>query len=91
MLLTDEVRPSDARTQAMGEAGAAIARQLNGPLTALLLYIGEIKLHSHEFAQAAGPAVEVLMKNEPAINAVAAPSSVRRREDAEASARASRS
>jgi len=31
----------------MDEAGAAIARQLNGPLTALLLYVGEIKQHSH--------------------------------------------
>ena len=34
--------------------GAAIARQLNGPLTALLLYMGEIKQHSHQFSQAAG-------------------------------------
>jgi len=31
-----------------------IARQLNGPLTALLLYMGEIKQHSHQFSQAAG-------------------------------------
>ena len=38
----------------MDEAGAAIARQLNGPLTALLLYMGEIKQHSHQFSQAAG-------------------------------------
>jgi hypothetical protein len=38
-----------ARTRAMEEAGAEIARQLNGPLTALLLYIGEIKQHSREF------------------------------------------
>src|SRR5207244_2483129 len=42
-----------ARTPAMGEAVAAIARELNGPLTALLLYLGEIKLHSHRFAQVA--------------------------------------
>jgi hypothetical protein len=34
----------------MDEAGAAIARQLNGPLTALLLYMGEIKQHSHREA-----------------------------------------
>lgn len=54
MQLTDEVRPSDALSQAMGEAGVAIARQLNEPLTTLLLYISEIKLHSHEFTQAAG-------------------------------------
>jgi DNA-binding CsgD family transcriptional regulator len=32
--------------------GAAIARQLNGPLTALLLYMGEIKQHSHQASQA---------------------------------------
>ena len=38
----------------MDEAGAAIARQLNGPLTALLLYMGEIKQHSHQFSQAPG-------------------------------------
>ena len=37
----------------MGEAVAAIVRELNGPLTALLLYLGEIKLHSHRFAQVA--------------------------------------
>jgi DNA-binding NarL/FixJ family response regulator len=36
------------------EAGAAIARQLNGPMTALLLYMGEIKQHSHQLSQAAG-------------------------------------
>jgi len=42
-----------ARRPAMGEAVAAIVRELNGPLTALLLYLGEIKLHSHRFAQAA--------------------------------------
>ncbi len=38
----------------MDEAGAAIARQLNGPLTALLLYMGEIKQHSQQLSQAAG-------------------------------------
>jgi DNA-binding CsgD family transcriptional regulator len=42
------------RTRAMDEAGAVIARQLNGPLTALLLYMGEIKQHSQQFAQASG-------------------------------------
>jgi len=47
-------RMSAARTRAMDEAGAAIARQLNGPLTALLLYMGEIKQHSHQLAQADG-------------------------------------
>ncbi len=38
----------------MEEAGAEIARQLNGPMTALLLYMGEIKQHSHQFSQAGG-------------------------------------
>jgi DNA-binding NarL/FixJ family response regulator len=51
------VRLSAARTRAMDEAGAAIARQLNGPLTALLLYMGEIKQHSHQFSQGAGDRV----------------------------------
>lgn len=41
-----------AASRAREEAGAAIARQLNGPLTALLLYMGEIKQHSHQLAQA---------------------------------------
>jgi DNA-binding CsgD family transcriptional regulator len=48
------VRLSAARTRAMDEAGATIARQMNGPLTALLLYIGEIKQHSDQFSQAGG-------------------------------------
>jgi DNA-binding NarL/FixJ family response regulator len=47
----DAVRLSATRARVMEEAGAAIARQLNGPLTALLLYMGEIKQHSHEFSQ----------------------------------------
>ena len=47
-------RLSAARAQAVEEAGAAIARQLNGPMTALLLYMGEIKQHSHQLSQAAG-------------------------------------
>jgi signal transduction histidine kinase len=50
-------RLSAARAQAMDEAGATIARQLNGPLTALLLYMGEIKQHSHAFSQSAGDRV----------------------------------
>jgi DNA-binding NarL/FixJ family response regulator len=40
--------------QAIDEAGADIARQLNGPLTALLLYMGEIKQHSHQLSQTDG-------------------------------------
>src|SRR3954464_11736400 len=47
-------RLAAARTRAMDEAGAAIARQLNGPLTALLLYMGEIKQHSNQLSQADG-------------------------------------
>jgi DNA-binding CsgD family transcriptional regulator len=35
-----------ARVRAIEEAGAMIARELNGPLTALLLYMGEIRHHS---------------------------------------------
>lgn len=50
----EAVRLSAARTRAMDEAGAAIARQLNGPLTALLLYMGEINQHSQQLSQAAG-------------------------------------
>jgi DNA-binding CsgD family transcriptional regulator len=42
---------SAARIPAIGEATAAIARELNAPLTALLLYMGEIKLHSSRFSQ----------------------------------------
>jgi DNA-binding CsgD family transcriptional regulator len=48
------VRLSSARARVIDEAGAAIARELNGPLTALLLYMGEIKQHSHQFSEAAG-------------------------------------
>ena len=48
------VQLSAARVRATDEAGAAIARQLNGPLTALLLYMNEIKQHSHQFSQAPG-------------------------------------
>jgi DNA-binding CsgD family transcriptional regulator len=50
----DIVPLSAARARAMSEAGAEIARQLNGPLTALLLYMGEIKQHSHQFLPVAG-------------------------------------
>ncbi len=47
----ENVRAATA-SRAREEAGAAIARQLNGPLTALLLYMGEIKQHSHQLSQA---------------------------------------
>ena len=40
------VQLSAARARAADEATAAVARQLNGPLTALMLYMNEIKQHS---------------------------------------------
>jgi DNA-binding CsgD family transcriptional regulator len=49
----ENVRLSAARARAMDEAGAEIARQLNGPLTALLVYVCEINQHFH-LSQAAG-------------------------------------
>jgi DNA-binding CsgD family transcriptional regulator len=49
----ENVRLSAMRSRGREEAGAAIARQLNGPLTALLLYMGEIKQHSNQLSQAA--------------------------------------
>jgi len=48
------VQLSAARARATEEAEAVIARQLNGPLTALLLYMNEIKHHSHQFSEAPG-------------------------------------
>ncbi len=53
----DDLEPAGltaAEPRAVAEAGAAIARQLNGPMTALLLYMGEIKQHSRELSQAQG-------------------------------------
>jgi DNA-binding CsgD family transcriptional regulator len=47
---SEVVQRSVVHARAVEEAGAAIARQLNGPLTALLLYVGEIKQHSHQFS-----------------------------------------
>ena len=40
-----------ARARAIDQAGTAIASQLNGPLTALLLYMGEIKHYSDKLSQ----------------------------------------
>ena len=48
------VQLSIARSRAAEDEGAAIVRQLNGPLTALLLYMNEIKQHSHQFSQVPG-------------------------------------
>ena len=50
----EQIGLSAARARAMEEAGHSIARQLNGPLTALLLYMEELKQHSHRFAQDTG-------------------------------------
>src|SRR6202140_2761113 len=46
-------RSSPERTQAANEVGSAIAHQLNGPLTALRLYIGEIRQSSGRFRETA--------------------------------------
>jgi DNA-binding CsgD family transcriptional regulator len=46
----DFARLNAARAKAADEMAAAIARELNGPLTALLLYMGEIKHHSDQLA-----------------------------------------
>lgn len=50
----DFVRLNAARAKAADEMAAAIARELNGPLTALLLYMGEIKHHSDQLAPVSG-------------------------------------
>jgi DNA-binding CsgD family transcriptional regulator len=46
-------RPSPERTRAAHEVGSAIVHQLNGPLTALRLYIGEIRQNSGRFRETA--------------------------------------
>jgi DNA-binding CsgD family transcriptional regulator len=46
------VQLSAARIRAADEATAAIVRELNGPLTALMLYMNEIKQHSGSQASA---------------------------------------
>lgn len=50
----ENVKLSMARTRAIEAAGNAIALQLNGPLTALLLYMEELKRHSHRFSREDG-------------------------------------
>jgi DNA-binding NarL/FixJ family response regulator len=42
-------RSSPERTRAANEVGSAIAHQLNGPLTALRLYLGEIRRNGAQF------------------------------------------
>jgi DNA-binding CsgD family transcriptional regulator len=54
---SDVVPLSAARARATEEAAAAIARELNGPLTALMLYMNELKQQSHHFAQTPGKGV----------------------------------
>ena len=50
-----EVVPlSAARARANDEAAATIARELNGPMTALMLYMNELKQQSHQFTQTPG-------------------------------------
>src|SRR5215813_3580941 len=44
----EPARLNAARARASEETATAIARELNGPLTALLLYMGEIKHHSDQ-------------------------------------------
>jgi DNA-binding CsgD family transcriptional regulator len=41
--------PASERTRTANEVGSAIVHQLNGPLTALRLYVGEIRQHSSRF------------------------------------------
>jgi DNA-binding CsgD family transcriptional regulator len=48
------LRLAAARVRASDEATAAIARELNGPLTALLIYLGEIREHGYRFPEADG-------------------------------------
>lgn len=45
---------SALRARAAEEATAAVAMELNGPLTALILYMNELKLQSHQLAQTSG-------------------------------------
>ncbi len=42
------------RMMAINETSTAASRELNGALTALLLYMGEIRQHSHALAQTSG-------------------------------------
>jgi DNA-binding CsgD family transcriptional regulator len=46
--------PSVERARAASEVGAAIAHQLSGPLTALLLYVGDLSQNSDRFPAADG-------------------------------------
>jgi DNA-binding CsgD family transcriptional regulator len=48
------VQLSAIQARAAEDAAAVVARQLNGPLTALMLYMNELKQQSHQFSQAPG-------------------------------------
>jgi len=48
------LRLAAAHARASDEAAAAIVRQLDGPLTALRIYLGEIREHSHQILEAGG-------------------------------------
>ena len=50
----DNGGPGAARSYVVDNAYSAIARQLNGPLTALLLYMEELKQHSHRLSRETG-------------------------------------
>jgi DNA-binding CsgD family transcriptional regulator len=45
---------SAARARAVEDAAAMVARDLNGPVTALMLYMNELKHQSQQFAQMPG-------------------------------------
>jgi DNA-binding CsgD family transcriptional regulator len=47
-------RPAPERMRTANEVGSAIVHQLNGPLTALRLYVGEIRQHSSRFLGTTG-------------------------------------
>jgi DNA-binding CsgD family transcriptional regulator len=50
----EALRLTATQARLSDEASAAVVRQLNGPLTALLIYIGEIKEHSRQLSEAGG-------------------------------------
>lgn len=58
-------RPSAERARATSEVGAAIAHQLSGPLTALLLYVGDLSQNSDRFpvGEGGGQSLKEVAKN----------------------------
>jgi DNA-binding CsgD family transcriptional regulator len=61
----DIVRPSVDLARAVDESGAEMARRLNGPLSALQLYMLQIKRHSELFSQPGGnrPYLQEVVEN----------------------------